>query len=111
MGCAGTLLDGLGERSVEPGFAQVSVHIDPRTSSPRLFDAAETVLSPLLVIGTVLGVLFVATRLQMRLGGASMLTVQPPTRLDADALDHANPHPVRDECMPGLVVGQASASW
>ena len=111
MGCAGTLLDGLGERSVEAGFAQVSVHVDPRTTSPRLFDAAETVLSPLLVIGTVLGALFVATRLQMRLSGASMLTAQPPTRLDADALDHANLHPVRDECMPGPVVGQASASW
>jgi cell division protease FtsH len=80
VGCAGTLLDGLGERSAEAGFALVSVHVDPRTASHRLLDGAETVLSPLLVIGIVLGALFVATRLQMGLGGASMLTVQPPTR-------------------------------
>ena len=80
VGCAGTLLDGLGERSAEAGFALVSVHVDPRTTSRHLLDGAETVLSPLLVIGTLLGAMFVATRLQMGLGGASMLTVQPPTR-------------------------------
>ena len=79
-GCAGTLLDGLGERSAEAGFALVSVHVDPRTTSHRLLGAAETVLAPLLVIGLVLGALFVVTRLQMGLGGASMLTVQPSTR-------------------------------
>ena len=80
LGCAGTLLDGLGERSALAGFALVSVHVEARTSSRRLFDAAETVLSPLLVIGAVLGALFVVTRLQMGLGGVSMLTVQPATR-------------------------------
>ncbi len=80
VSCAGTLLDGLGERSAEAGIALVSVHVDPRTASRQLLDGAKTVLSPLLVIGAVLGVLFVATRLQMGLGGASMLTVQPPTR-------------------------------
>ena len=80
VGCAGTLLDGLGERSVEAGFALVSVQVDPRTASRRMLDVAGTVLSPLLIIGAVLGALFVATRLQMGLGGASMLTVQPPTR-------------------------------
>jgi cell division protease FtsH len=80
LGCAGTLLDGLGERSVEAGFALVSVNVDPRPGSRRVLDAAGTVLLPLLVIGAVLGALFVATRLQMGLGGASMLTVQPPTR-------------------------------
>ncbi|CAN5301300.1 hypothetical protein BH11PSE10_BH11PSE10_05800 [soil metagenome] len=80
LGCAGTLLDGLGERSAEAGFALVSVQIDPRSGSHRLLDAAETVLSPLLIIAAVLGALFVATRLQMGMGGASMLTVQPPTR-------------------------------
>jgi len=80
LGCAGTLLDGLGERSAEAGFALVNVHVDPRSPSRRLLDAAETVLTPLFVIGTVLGALFVVTRLQMGLGGASMLTVQPPTR-------------------------------
>jgi len=79
-GCAGTLLDGLGERSAAAGFALVSVNIDPRTTSRRVLDAAGTVLSPLLVIAAVLGALFVATRLQMGMGGASMLTVQPPTR-------------------------------
>ena len=80
VGCAGTLLEGLGERSVESGFALVSVRIEPRTASRRLLDAAETVLSPLLVIGTVPHTLFVVTRLQMGMGGASMLTVQPATR-------------------------------
>jgi len=80
VGCAGTLLDGLGERSAEAGFALVSVRVDPRTASRRLLDGAQTVLSPLLVIGVVLGALFVVTRFQMGLGGASMLTVQPPTR-------------------------------
>ena len=80
LGCAGTLLDGLGERSALAGFALVSVHVEARTSIRRLFDAAVTVLSPLLVIGAVLGALFVVTRLQMGLGGVSMLTVQPATR-------------------------------
>ena len=80
LGCAGTLLDGLGERSAQTGFALVSVQVDARPSSRRLLDAAETVVSPLLVIGAVLGALFVVTRLQMGLGGASMLTVQPATR-------------------------------
>ena len=80
LGCAGTPLDGLGERSAQAGFALVSVHVDPRPASRRLLDGAETVLSPLLVIGIVLGAMFVVTRLQMGLGGASMLTVQPPTR-------------------------------
>ena len=80
LGCAGTLLEGLGERSLGSGFALVSVHVDPRTASHRLLDAAEGVLSPLIVVCAVLGAVFVATRLQMGLGGASMLTVQPPTR-------------------------------
>ena len=80
LGCAGTLLDGLGERSAQTGFALVSVQVEARPSSRRLLDAAETVVSPLLVIGAVLGALFVVTRLQMGLGGASMLTVQPATR-------------------------------
>jgi len=80
LGCAGTLLDGLDERSAQAGFALVSVQIDPRMASRRLLDGAQSVLSPLLIIGAVLGALFVATRLQMGLGGASMLTVQPPTR-------------------------------
>ena len=79
-GCAGTLLDGLDERSVEAGFALVSVRVDPRSTSHRVLGAAETVLTPLLVVGIVLGALFVVTRLQMGMGGASMLTVQPPTR-------------------------------
>jgi len=79
-GCAGTPLDGLGERSAEAGFALVSVQVDPRTASRRMLEGAQTVLAPVLVIGIVLGALFVATRLQMGLGGASMLTVQPPTR-------------------------------
>ncbi len=80
LGCAGTLLAGLGERSAQAGFALVSVQVEARPSSRRLLDAAETVVSPLLVIGAVLGALFVVTRLQMGLGGASMLTVQPATR-------------------------------
>ena len=80
LGCAGTLLDGLGERSAQAGFALVSVRVDPRTASHRLLEAAEAVLSPLLIVAAVLGALFVATRLQMGMGGASMLTVQPPTR-------------------------------
>ena len=80
MGCAGTLLDSLGERSAEAGFALVSVRVDPRTTSHRLLDVAEAALSPLLIIGTLLGALFVASRLQMGMGGASMQTVQPATR-------------------------------
>ena len=80
QGCAGTLLDGLGERSAEAGFALVSVHVDPRDASRRLLDVAETVLSPLLVVSIALGALFVVTRLQMGMGTASMLTAQPPTR-------------------------------
>ena len=80
LGCAGTLVERLSDHSAEAGFALVAVHVDPRSGSHRLLDSAETVLWPLLIVATVLGALWVATRLQMAEGGASLLTVQPPTR-------------------------------
>ncbi len=80
LGCAGTLLDSLGERSAEAGFALVAVQVDPRSNSQRLLGAAEQVAPAVLLVGLVLGVLLAATRLQLGRGGAPMLAVQPATR-------------------------------
>ena len=81
LGCAGTALDRLGDKSAEAGFALVSVNVDPRTGSRRLLDLAARLLSPLLLLGTLLAALFVGTRLQNGLGGAaSRLSVRPTTQ-------------------------------
>lgn len=81
--CAGTTLDRIGDRSAAAGFALVSVHIDPRTTSRRLLDVAGATLSPLLLVGTILAALFMMTKLQSGMGGAaSRLALRPETDFD-----------------------------
>jgi cell division protease FtsH len=86
LGCAGTALDSLGDKSAEAGFALVRVNVDPRTGSRRLLDILTSLLSPLLLVGAVVGALFVSIRLQSGMGGAaSRLAVRPKTQF-ADAI-------------------------
>jgi cell division protease FtsH len=81
QGCAGTALDLLGDKSAKSGFALVSVTIDPRTASRRALDLAGQLLSPLLLLGTVVAALFLGTRLQAGMGGAaSRLSARPQTQ-------------------------------
>ena len=86
LGCAGTALDGLGDKSLAAGFAMVSVDVDPRTASHRLLDVVKSLLSPLLLAGTLVGALFVGVKLQAGVGGAaSRLSSRPETQF-ADAI-------------------------
>src|ERR1700692_4500409 len=81
LGCAGTALDSLGDKSAQAGFALVRIEVDPRTASRRLVDMLTSLLSPLLVVAAVVGALFVSIRLQSGAGGAaSRLAVRPKTQ-------------------------------
>ncbi len=81
LGCAGTVLERLGDKSAETGFMLVSVQVDPRTASRRLLDLADKLLSPLLLLGTLVAALVVGTKLQSGMGGAaSKLTSRPQTQ-------------------------------
>lgn len=81
MGCAGTALDRLGDKSAEAGFALVSVEIDPRTTQRRVLDAASALVPPLLLVALLVGVLLMAARLQTGIGGAaSRLALRPDTQ-------------------------------
>src|ERR1700722_12760902 len=81
LGCAGTALDSLGDKSAQAGFALVRVQVDPRTESRRLLDTLTNLLSPLLVAAALVGALFVSIRLQSGMGGAaSRLAVRPKTQ-------------------------------
>jgi cell division protease FtsH len=86
LGCAGTVLDRLGDRTTLAGFDLVRVDVDTRTTSRRLLDVIEILLSPLLVVAVVIGALFISMKLQTGLGGAaSVLSGRPATRF-ADAI-------------------------
>ncbi len=91
LGCAGTLLERLGDKSLEAGFALVSVDVDPRTASHRLLDMVNSLLSPLLLVATLVGALFVGAKLQAGVGGAaSKLSTRPATQFgDAIGNDEA----------------------
>jgi len=81
QGCAGSVLDRLGDKSAEAGFALVSVDVDPRTGSRRVLDLADKLLSPLLLVLTIVAALLLMTRLQAGLGGAaSKLSARPQTQ-------------------------------
>lgn len=81
MGCAGTALDRLGDKSAEAGFALVSVDIDPRTTQRRVLDATNALLTPLLLVALLVGVLLMAAKLQTGVGGAaSKLALRPDTQ-------------------------------
>ena len=86
LGCDGTALDKLGDKSAQAGFDLVRVDIDPRTLSRRLLDTVEALLSPLLLAGGMIAVLLVGFKLQTGVGGAaSRLAVRPETHF-ADAI-------------------------
>ena len=86
IGCAGTALDKLAERSVAQGFALVGVDVDPRTKSQHLLDMLGAIVSPLLVILTMGVGFFVLMRMQTGMGGgASTLSERPDTTF-ADAI-------------------------
>ncbi len=81
QGCAGTALDRLGDKSAETGFALVSVDVDPRTGSRRMLDLADKLLSPLLLVATIVAAVFLMTKLQAGMGGAaSKLSARPETQ-------------------------------
>src|ERR1700682_1693027 len=81
LGCAGTALDSLGDKSAVAGFALVRVNVDPRTGSRRLLDTLTNLLSPVLLVAAVVGALFVSIRLQSGMGGnASRIAVRPKTQ-------------------------------
>ncbi len=85
-GCAGTVLDKVGDRSAEAGFALVRVDVDPRTASRRLLDIVDSLLFPLLLVATIVAGVFMVTKLQTGMGGAaSTLSVRPETSF-ADAI-------------------------
>jgi cell division protease FtsH len=83
IGCAGTVLDKLADRSAASGFALVSIDVDPRTMSRRILDGLDAVLSPLVLVLTIVVATVVAMKLQTGMGGAaSRLTVRPETNFE-----------------------------
>ncbi|HEY9028113.1 MAG TPA: AAA family ATPase, partial [Burkholderiaceae bacterium] len=86
LGCAGTVLDKLPERSAAAGFALVGVDVDPRTPSQHLLDGLAAIGSPLVLVATLGFAFFMLTRLQTSSGGvASTLSARPTTQF-ADAI-------------------------
>ncbi len=86
LGCAGTVLDKLGDKSAQAGFALVGVDVDPRTGSQRMLDLINNLLSPLILLAALIGALFVGIKLQSGAGGsASRLSTRPQTQF-ADAI-------------------------
>ena len=86
LGCAGTVLDRLGDKSAEAGFTLVGVDVDARTASHRALDIINSLLSPLILVATLIGALFVGVKLQAGIGGAaSRLSTRPQTQF-ADAV-------------------------
>src|SRR6202035_3222291 len=78
LGCAGTALDSLGEKSAQAGFALVRVEVDPRTASRRLLDILTGLLSPVLLVAALVGACVVGIRLHRSTGGAaSRLAIRP----------------------------------
>src|SRR5450631_3993948 len=81
LGCAGTALDSLGDKSAQAGFALVRVEVDPRTASRRLLDILTGLLSPVLLVAALVGACVVGMRLHRGMGGAaSRLAIRPKTQ-------------------------------
>jgi cell division protease FtsH len=86
IGCAGTALDHLAERAAAGGFALVGVDVDPRTPSQHVLDALATLVSPAILIVTLVGGFFMLARLQTGAGGSvARLSERPKTQF-ADAI-------------------------
>jgi cell division protease FtsH len=81
LGCAGTVLDSLGDKSAQAGFALVRVEVDPRTASRHLLDILTELLSPVLLGASLVGAFAVCIWLHRRMGGAaSRLAIRPKTQ-------------------------------
>ena len=91
LGCAGTVVDRLGDQSLKAGFTLVSIDVDARTASRRLLDILNRLMSPLMLVATLVGTLFVGVKLQAgALGAASKLSSRPQTQFtDAIGNDEA----------------------
>ena len=91
LGCAGTALEGLGNKAGAAGFELIGVEIDPRTASRRVLDTIDGLGAPLVLVATMVAALFFVRRLQAGMGGAaSRLAVRPETRFkDAIGNDEA----------------------
>jgi len=86
LGCSGTVLDRLGERSATDGFALVGIDIDGRTQSQRVLGAIEGAVPPILLVLLLGGGLLMMTRLQTNAGNnATTIATRPETRF-ADAI-------------------------
>jgi cell division protease FtsH len=86
IGCAGTALDGLDEKSARSGFDFVRVEVDPRTASRRVLDALTRLLSPVLLVCGIGGALFLSIKLQSGMGGSASRLAARPTTQFADAI-------------------------
>src|ERR1700678_502244 len=86
LGCAGTALDSLGDKSARAGFALVRVEVDPRTASRRLLDILTGLLSPVLLVAALVGACVVGIRLQRGMGGAAARLATRPKTQFADAI-------------------------
>jgi cell division protease FtsH len=83
LGCAGTALERLAERSAAGGFALVGADVDPRTPSQHVLDGLATLGSPLLLVATLGVAFFMIARLQTGAGGgAARLAERPKTQFD-----------------------------
>ena len=89
LGCSGTALDKLAERSAAQGFTLVGVDVDPRTKSQHLLDALAAVLSPLLVIVTMGVGFFVLTRMQTGSGGGAQRLAERPANTFDEVIGNA----------------------
>jgi cell division protease FtsH len=86
LGCTGTVLDKLGERSAAGGFALVGVDIDGRTRSQRALNAVEAIIPPILLMLVVGYGLIMLARVQTSAGNnATTVAVRPDIRF-ADAI-------------------------
>jgi cell division protease FtsH len=70
VSCAGTLIDKLGDRSAEAGFAFVHVDVDARPASRRLLDVISSIGSTVLLVVVLGGAFFLVMKMQMRMGGS-----------------------------------------
>ncbi|MDQ2778374.1 MAG: AAA family ATPase, partial [Pseudomonadota bacterium] len=83
LGCAGTALERLGDRStaVAGGFTLVALEVDPRPISRRFVDAVDHLLGPLTLLVAVGALVVLALRRHSGMGGqASRLAQRPETR-------------------------------
>lgn len=86
LGCAGTALDRLGERSASAGFTLVGVDVDARTRSQKALGTVEQVLPPVLLVVLLGGLVLMMVRLQTQAGNdAASLSSRPALRF-ADAI-------------------------